>query len=610
MNVNQKRRMEMWRKSSASLVLALIISSGLFFAAPSSAHAAGVGTIACGTSLFGSSASALSSKVPVADSQVESNSSAMKNVQCTWNGIAWQLAKTALHSLTGSVVNWINSGFNGSPSFLTNPGGYFTDLADQATGEFISDTGVLSALCSPFNIDVRLALALNQSNGYGGRYTCTLSSIINNVQNSTVNGMSINGFMNGDFSQGGWPAFIAIGEPSNNEAGVYLQAQSDLAERISGKQASVDKQLTQGNGFLSWQSCTTVNPAQAQAMAGIAPGSQLQTASQSLANDLNYNGSGGYVGSTLLNQTTGQSSAATQPMNALDLENAGIQTSVDASGNVNYQSCQTQTPGSVINSSLEKVLGSSVDELGLTNDINEIVSALFSQLLIKTLSGGLSGASQSTSGSSNLGSITNQLIQDQDGQANAAALQGQAAGEVQQTANTAQQAVTYRSQIVTALTGELSLYQTTSACIANELGVVTSSYNYQNNYSNSPTFGQQQQQPLTPNYLQSELTSINTAIAGIAQQISDAQTNLATASSSVVLYQNAADQIGGASSLNQAVDASNQVSSQLSTIPYNAAADPASAQTDLNSTVAGITVLETARKPYETVCNGQMPASQ
>lgn len=603
MNTNHKKRWGIWRMSSAGLVFSLVVSSSLFFVAPSATHAAGVGTIACGTSLFGSDAGALSSKVPVS-SQTDSNTAAMKNVQCTWNGIAWQLAKTALHSLTGSVVNWINSGFNGSPSFLTNPGGYFTDLADQATGEFISDTGVLSALCSPFNIDVRLALALNQSNGYGGRYTCTLSSIINNVQNSTVNGMSINGFMNGDFSQGGWPAFIAIGEPSNNEAGVYLQAQSDLAERISGKQASVDKQLTQGNGFLSWQSCTTVNPAQAQAMAGIAPGSQLQTASQSLANQINYTGSGGAV-SSFGNPIAGQSNTTPQPMNALALQDAGIQALTDGNGNVSYQSCQTQTPGSVINSSLEKVLGSSVDELGLTNDINEIVSALFSQLLIKTLSGGLSGASQSTSGSSNLGSITNQLIQDQDGQANAAALQGQAAGEVQQTANTAQQAVTYRSQIVTALTGEQGLYQTTQACIANELAVAIQNYSG----NNRSIFGQQQQR-LTTSYMQSELNSINTAIAGITQQISTAQTNLTTASSTVLLYQNAANQIGNASSLNQAVDASNQVSSQLSTIPYNAAADPTSAQSDLNSTVAGITTLETARAPYQTVCNGQMPTSQ
>ena len=171
------------------------------------------------------------------------------------DGLAWALAKALVQSMVASTVNWINSGFQGSPSFLTNPEGYFANVGDQVTGNFISNTGILSGLCSPFSADLRLALALGQVNGNNGHYTCTLSSVINNVKNSTVNGMSIGGFMNGDFSQGGWPAFISLSEPQNNESGAYLQAHSDLLQQIGSKQSSVNQQLTQGSGFLSFQSC-------------------------------------------------------------------------------------------------------------------------------------------------------------------------------------------------------------------------------------------------------------------------------------------------------------------------------------------------------------------
>jgi hypothetical protein len=552
MTTNQQRKL--LNNSAATFIGILVLSTCLFFTAPVTAHAQ-VGSLACATALFGSATSAVTllSSVPVHDTQVISNTTAMKNVQCTWNGIAWQLARTVLHALTGSVVNWINSGFQGSPAFLTNPEGYFTNLGDQLTGEFISDTGVLSGLCSPFSVDVRLALALGQA-GQTNPYTCTLSSIINNVQNS-----NINGFMNGDFSQGGWPAFIALSEPQNNEAGAYLQAHSDLLQRIGVKQGMVQQDLLQGNGFLSWPKCTDIN-------------------------------NGGAIGTSYgLNDAR-----ANQLMDTGSVSWGSGYLRSNPNGN-GFQQCTTETPGSIINSSLTKSLGASVDELNLTDNINEVVSALFSQLLTKTLQGGLFSASQSSSDSSNLGSLTDQLINDQQGQANSSVLQGQVADQVQSSGSAAQQAMDYRNQIVSALAAEQSLYQATNDCIANELDAATVP---------SSTASSTQ---LTPSYLQDQLSSISAAIDSINQQISDAQTNLDTASNSVSTYQDAADQIRNASSLSEANDLSNQFSSQLSTISYNGAADPTVAQSDLSSVTAGIAALETARGPYQTVCSGQQP---
>jgi hypothetical protein len=296
------------------------------------------------------------------------------------DGLAWHIAKMIVQRITASVVQWINSGFSGSPSFLTNPGGFFSNIGDQVTGDFIAKTGILSGLCSPFNIDVRLSLALGQA-GYGQieKYTCTLSTVISNVKNTTVNGASIKGFMNGDFKQGGWPAFIEVTRPTNNTGGVYLKAHSDLLQRIGSQQGQKQQQLLQGGGFLSWDKCNDIST------------EDLSSINTQAENDGTY----GLTGK--LNQQ-GNQRVVLDPGQA-----SGGQTSVrknvdSKTGLISYQSCETQTPGSVINGQLEKSLGSGIDQLNLANSINEIVDALMAQLVNKVLQTGLGAVSSRPSG--------------------------------------------------------------------------------------------------------------------------------------------------------------------------------------------------------------------
>ena len=46
------------------------------------------------------------------------------------DAIAWTVAKTAVQSLTQSIVNWINSGFEGSPAFVTDLENNLGNLSD------------------------------------------------------------------------------------------------------------------------------------------------------------------------------------------------------------------------------------------------------------------------------------------------------------------------------------------------------------------------------------------------------------------------------------------------------------------------------------------------
>jgi hypothetical protein len=337
----------------------------------------------------------------------------------TLDRLATLVAKQILHQMTISVVNWINSGFEGSPAFLTNPEGFFLDAADQVTGAFLSEMGPLQNLCSPFSLDIRLALALNQVTLYDKRYTCTLGTIIGNSRGT------MEGFTQGDFSQGGWPAFLSIStEPQNNPSGAFLIAQSNLNSEISSTQNSYRADLAMGSGFLSWKDCKDVTSA-------------VNGGGQGVSDADGYRNS------------------------------SNIQRSVDSNGKVSYKKCEVSTPGSVIANTLQTNLDVPVHELELADDINAVVNALVTQMITQMLSTGLKGLSSGSSGSY---SYTDQVMQDVRRQTNtettmaqqgAAATLGGNTGTLQDYKNTYDEALGKINQ-------SLVKIQNARACLASK----------------------------------------------------------------------------------------------------------------------------------------------
>src|SRR3990167_7522560 len=253
------------------------------------------------------------------------------------------IAQAAIDQITRSVVTWINSGFNGKPSFVTNFNQYFANVADQAAGEFIKGSA-LSFLCSPFAPQIKIAIAQSYANRNAAA-SCTLSKITNNI----------NGFMRGGWGAGGWGSFLQFTTvPTNNPYGAYAYAQMGLNNSIGAAQANARSNVSAG-GFISLQKCDQV--AQGPNQNGAAPGG--------LAN------------------------------------------------------CKVTTPGAVIEESLKKSLvDTPIEGLNLAQNINEIITALTNQVMIKALYGGLGNS---------LGGITNPLAPaiDQGASAQAQALLGQ-----------------------------------------------------------------------------------------------------------------------------------------------------------------------------------------
>lgn len=357
--------------------------------------------------------------------------------------LATMIAKQILHQMTVSVINWINTGFQGSPSFLTNPEGFFLDAADQVSGAFLAQSGALSRLCSPFITDLRLVLALEQVQLSNTRYSCTLSRVIDNVNGS------VEGFINGDFRQGGWRGFIELASaPQNTPGGAYLQAHSELLGLIANKKSSINADLTQGKGFLSWQSCKDVT-------------NQINDPSQGeYFGDAYQKLSGGFVDQTLsLNTGNGTSIKRVYDKKTSD---------------VSFQDCKTETPGSAISGMLEKNLNIPATELELANSINAILDALVGQMVNQIITGGVGALSRGGSGGSP--AYTQQIITSITSSQNA---QWQS---VQRTYGNALSLTTgniddYKNiydQAVFAVASSKAQYQTARACIIQKVSNVTS----------------------------------------------------------------------------------------------------------------------------------------
>lgn len=258
------------------------------------------------------------------------------------DNIAWVVAKVALQSVVKSTVNWINSGFNGSPAFVTDLSNNLQQVGDAAANQFISQYTSSLSINSPFKDAVGQAVLANyylstSRDGFFLQNPYTLNQVSPNDQ----------AFLAGDFSQGGFAAWLnASLYPQNNPLGASELAKTALTGAVAGQQEQRKTELDWGRGFLSWRG------------------------------DCNYS----------QNSQTGQ------------ITNLSYG-SVDLNSTDKCISYSIETPGSVIEGQLQKVFGSSVDQLVTADELNEVVGALIGQLVNQVFGGGgLTGLSQQSAG--------------------------------------------------------------------------------------------------------------------------------------------------------------------------------------------------------------------
>ena len=265
------------------------------------------------------------------------------------NGIAWRVAKAAIQAATRSLVVWINSGFEGSPAFVTNLNRELRNLGDAVARDFFTELSARGGFDSPFMNRVVTGVGAayylySSEERLEKRLRYTLREYVRDDR----------AFLGGDFEAGGFNGwFSAWLHQANNPIGAHYVAGTELAAGIEAKQFARLQDLLYGNGFRSWN------------------GDCIQYDRESLSEEEQC---------------------------------------------VKYE---TKTPGSVIESQLENVLGSPIDQLELADSINEVVDALYSQLVTQVIMGsGLIGSTRPSSGGgrSTIDNATNPYRVTGDGQ--------------------------------------------------------------------------------------------------------------------------------------------------------------------------------------------------
>ena len=169
--------------------------------------------------------------------------------------------KMLIQKMTLSTVNWINSGFNGGPAFVQDPGKFFGDIAKN---EILGFGAEINASGNPFGKAFMQNLATGYNQKFADNAQYTLDKMIAQTnpdcKDKKGNRVSCDIAFNADFSQGGWGAWEAMTQvPANNPLGFQLMASNELGKRLEGTVQSsaqlAQATLQEGNGFLGDNRC-------------------------------------------------------------------------------------------------------------------------------------------------------------------------------------------------------------------------------------------------------------------------------------------------------------------------------------------------------------------
>ena len=271
--------------------------------------------------------------------------------------LAYTVAKIALNSLSKSVVNWVNSGFNGSPAFVQDLNQTLLSVGDAEATRFIdqfTNNGSLQEI--PWKDEIAQTvlsgyLRSTSNDGFALQNPYTLNQVSEDPQ----------AFINGDWSKGGLDAWMSLVlNPANSPRGLLHVTQNALSTRVSGAKDAKTTELSWSNGFNSFR--------------GKCPAASSGT----------FTGGGTTPGGAL---SFSSSAAIAKPPTVLSTADT----------------CAGQpilTPGSLISQAINKhLVDSGVDQYVSADSIGEIVAALMGQLVGNVLGGGgLVGTSAPTAG--------------------------------------------------------------------------------------------------------------------------------------------------------------------------------------------------------------------
>ena len=235
---------------SSTLFLSLVLGAVFSLLLPSSSYAQWVTTDPANTAVssVGAGSGALNATVNTTSLGFKIKEAA-KDIATE---VLKSVAKKALQQMTKSTINWINSGFHGSPLFVENPKSFFNDIAKFEVKTLVDQFGY-DTRRFPFGKSFALNLINSYKTKIDDNAQYTLSPFINDP-------VLLNNYYRNNFSFGGWNGFLMNNlYPQNNYLGFQMIATEEAGRRLQGiaqnNAQKVQTTLEQGMGFLSPQVC-------------------------------------------------------------------------------------------------------------------------------------------------------------------------------------------------------------------------------------------------------------------------------------------------------------------------------------------------------------------
>jgi hypothetical protein len=250
------------------------------------------------------------------------------------NGLVWAAAGAVVQGMTRSLVNWINSGFEGSPAFATDIENELRGWTDGIVDRFIERAFANIAreigeaidgidIGGNLNLPFRISIVNDARYSY---YQKTSSTYFQQRLRPTLGNCSSNpsAFLGGDFNEGGWTAWFCAIEEQNNPYGFRQLVQGQLNAEVAAGRQERETEILIGDGFLGFRRCTD------------------------------------------------GSSAGASTGGAANLSSGSKQTGPN---------CTIATPGSLARDAAPESMRVAFDRLNLADSINEIAGALISQIV-------------------------------------------------------------------------------------------------------------------------------------------------------------------------------------------------------------------------------------
>lgn len=182
---------------------------------------------------------------------LQQDTSILKTKETCLNRLSYTSSLITRAKMENNIRNWLNTGNNGNPLYVTNMNDYLLRQTQNQTKLFLSD---LSKSNSPYkNEAIKNIVSSEQA-----KNTTNSASALNDSLPSIIGSANAVKFRNGDFSAGGWKGWNNLTQIESNNRFGYLVATERIYQEDQDKKSEEAKNKLV-NGVSPIEECVEVD---------------------------------------------------------------------------------------------------------------------------------------------------------------------------------------------------------------------------------------------------------------------------------------------------------------------------------------------------------------